>query len=162
MRFLLNGVLAGFLLANTSVVFATNMEKGCVCLRGYHGFSVLLELDEVKFACITSGDTEEVAGRKAIFHPFFLMLHSKFPKLLMLPFSVSIMDTQIADIIVDRETGVAYNSKTGAVSKRVSVEENGYSAWFRLCECGRDKLEPKKLVPRYMNKERLIEIKFRQ
>ncbi len=151
MRFFLIGVLAGFLLANTSVVFAASMGKGCMCLRGYPGFSILLTFNKIEFIYVASGDTKEVAGSSAINSSLFLLLmtQNRFPKLYIFPFSVSTHGTQTADVAVNWETGVVTNKKTGEVDNSIKTNEKGNSSWLQVCSiCEQKKHMPTENTPR--------------
>lgn len=126
-------VVMFFSFSYVETIYATGRFGNCVYAHGYYKHTVLLELDSAEFVYVASAETEEVAGRKAIFHPLYLLIHSKFPELLMLPFSVSINGMQKDDILINWETGVATDLNTGVVNDNVVTNKEGHSAWVRQC-----------------------------
>jgi len=137
MRLFLQAVALSFLVFATFNIYAATGEKDCVCLSWYKGFLSSLLFNEIEFVCITNADTEAEAGREAIHHPLFQIVRGRFPELLVLPLTVPLPDTsmRITNVLIDIETGVAVNRKTGIENSILSASQRGYSAWIRRCKC---------------------------
>jgi len=138
MRSLLFGTLVGFLLFSVSVVSAVGASKDCVCERNYVGFSVVSIFDGVEFFYVASGKTKEEASTRAMY--LISLSHRKrLQNLLILPFSISMLDAKYVDLVVDPDTG--------KVSASVKANEEGYSVWMQRCFCVGEKIKPKKKKP---------------
>jgi len=135
MRSLLLGILAGFLLSVSFVVFAAGNKDDCVCERNYTGFSIVSIFDDVEFFYVASGDTMSEVGMRAL-RLISMNIRGEFTKILLVPFSVSLADTHHLLVNIDPKTGIPHPS--------VKTSEDGYSAWIERCVCGKDKKIPKK------------------
>jgi hypothetical protein len=130
MRSLLLGILAGFSLSVSFVVCAAGNKDDCVCERNYAGFSIVSVFDGVEFFYVASGDTMNEAGMRAL-RLISLDSDREFPEILLLPFSVSLIDRNYLLVKIDPKTGVPHSS--------VNTNKDGYSAWIERCICGKNK-----------------------